>query len=412
MLYFASMLQASFLLSLISKRQLLLYLTLILGTLVQTTPLLAKDSTSLSVPFYSENILLSPAVADSTLFIDHIEEASLVDWYQYQLQEGHYQALLHSLLAQKERLLLNDWLYYELIRATAKELSPQIGIGERLLCWFLLSESGYDTRLTYLEEQVFIYAYSEEGIFDTPMIVDNGRKYINLSSIHERMHNPEVALSLLHFDANARGKSFSFRLQTWPLLEPQIQPCRVAFDWKEQQHILDVQVDLTIAEIMQYYPIFEEYQYLEVPFSNTLSNSLLPQLKEFLQERQGKEALEILAAFTRSAFQYKEDRDYFGKNKPMIADELFHYPYSDCEDRSALFFNLVRQLLDLPMIAIAYPDHLTIAVALDQVIGPAIKYEGRHYYICDPTGPSNSEQIGRIPEGYEDISFEILGKYK
>ena len=83
----------------------------------------------------------------------------------------------------------------------------------------------------------------------------------------------------------------------------------------------------------------------------------------------------------------------------MIADEVFFYPYSDCEDRSALFYALVRELLDLPMIVVAFPDHLTVAVSLEEELpGAVISYQGRRYYICDPTGPVNSSEIGIFPK--------------
>ncbi len=373
----------------------------------------ASDSSWLAIPFYSEIIQMPASMAPTpTPAMQQVSEEGLVDWYHLQGSSSQWQDLLGRLQGLKQRLGLNDWLYYELIRQTAQQLAPDNLLGERLYCWFLLSESGYDTRLTFLEEQIFLYAYTEDGIFDTPMIMDNGRRYVNLSSIHQNMQDPAVSLSLLRYDANARGHGFSFRLEQWPQLRPDLQAQQVAFNWRGKPYKLNLELDRNAAAIMQHYPIFEEYRYLEVPLSPTLARSLLPQLKDMLVDKNARESLEILVAFTRSAFQYREDRDHFGKNKPMIADELFHYPYSDCEDRSALFYNLVRQLLDLPMIAIAYPDHLTIAVALDQAVGPAIRYEGRRYYICDPTGPNNSDQIGQIPEGYEDISFEILGKYK
>ena len=96
----------------------------------------------------------------------------------------------------------------------------------------------------------------------------------------------------------------------------------------------------------------------------------------------------------------------------MIADEVFHYPYSDCEDRSALFFCLVKEIIDLPMIIVAFTDHLTIAVALEEEIGDAIRYEGKNYYICDPTGPVNSTDIGAFPSGYRNAKFKIIGEHK
>ena len=36
---------------------------------------------------------------------------------------------------------------------------------------------------------------------------------------------------------------------------------------------------------------------------------------------------ELLAAFTRSSFAYKEDKEYFGYSKPMVAEEVFLYPF-------------------------------------------------------------------------------------
>ena len=131
-----------------------------------------------------------------------------------------------------------------------------------------------------------------------------------------------------------------------------------------------------------------------------------------MYKRQLLHQLEIITAFTRSAFNYKTDENHFGRSKPMIREEVFYYPYSDCEDRVAVFFGLVKELLNLPMLVIAFPDHLTIGVALDQPIGPAIRHKGKKYYICDPTGPNNSYEIGRIPKGYERKSFEILYHYQ
>jgi len=60
------------------------------------------------------------------------------------------------------------------------------------------------------------------------------------------------------------------------------------------------------------------------------------------------------------------------------------------------------------MIVIAYKDHLTIAVATSQPIGNPIHHGKRKYYICDPTGPSNSGEIGTPPRGYRNKRFEVL----
>jgi len=95
----------------------------------------------------------------------------------------------------------------------------------------------------------------------------------------------------------------------------------------------------------------------------------------------------------------------------MVADELFFYAFSDCEDRSALFFSLVKELLGLPMIVIAYEDHLSIAVSSTGLMGSTIAYNGKRFVFCDPTGPRLSSTIGKIPKGYENQDFKIIGAY-
>lgn len=373
---------------------------------------LAQNSHWLAVPFYAQEVRLQYTAEYLPDTPDHVEENNLYQWYQQIKEQNTASQLLKSLQLKKQQLNLNDWLYYELVRQTSIVLFPENQLQQRLFNWYLLSESGYDTRLTFLDHQVYLYAYIEEGIFDTPMIQENSKHYVNLSGIHDKMENPSTPLNMLSFEATPYGKAFSFDLRVWPKLSATTKKIAIAFNWQQEHYSFTIAIDQTVAQFMKNYPVFEEKQYLETPLSPTLQQSLLPPLREIIAGKSKKEALEILVAFTRSAFAYQEDRISFGKNKPMIADELFHYPYSDCEDRSALFYNLVKSLLDLPMIIIAYPNHLTIGVALEEAIGPAIRYQGKSYYICDPTGPANSEKIGLIPAGYEKTSFEILGHYR
>ena len=95
----------------------------------------------------------------------------------------------------------------------------------------------------------------------------------------------------------------------------------------------------------------------------------------------------------------------------MIPDEVLHYPVSDCEDRSALFYALVEQTLKLPMVLIAYPDHLSVGIYLPQVRGETIYYQGKQYLYCDPTGPDNSLEIGRIPADLKGVPYEIIHSF-
>jgi hypothetical protein len=364
-----------------------------------------------TVAFFSENLQVSYSMDMVLPGRVPLEEKKMVAFF-HQLEKTNYALLLHDLLEKKEQFRLNDWLFYELMRISLEKIySGKSELERELTSWFLLAKAGYDTRLTYLGNRVFVYVHTEDEIFEVPMIEDAGRSFANLTSIHQGVRS-QNALYLLNFTANPGGRAFSFYLAEIPRLRPRLQEKSFSFAYNGWSYQLQVKVDLTVVEIMKNYPLFSESRYLEAPLSPTLANSLLPQLREIIKGRSQQEAVELLTTFTRSSFRYKEDKEHFGYSKPMIADEVFYYPYSDCEDRAALLYCLVKELLDLPMIVIAYPDHLTIAIALDKGTGDAVRYKGTDYWICDPTGPVDSTEIGQAPIGYEEVEFEIIGRYK
>ncbi|MEL6141269.1 MAG: hypothetical protein AAFU67_06605, partial [Bacteroidota bacterium] len=275
----------------------------------------------------------------------------------------------------------------------------------------LLANAGYDVRLTFRGEKAYVNVFTEDALFEVPIIDHNDKAYANLSCLNGECTGRQ-SLYIYRSQPNPNGRPFSFKLTKWPDLaaRPKARPLEFSYHGLVQR--LEVVFDQTMVDIMVDYPFIHEYCYLETPLSPTLSKSLLPRLRSMLSPLSEQEQLELLASFTRSAFTYKEDNEYFGRSKPMVPEEVFSYAYSDCEDRSALFFALVRELLDKPMAVIAYEDHLTVAVASDIIPGDSFSYHGRRYVFCDPTGPRGSSRIGEIPPGYENKSFTIIGEYK
>ncbi len=369
--------------------------------------------TEINLVFYAENLSIKYNTDLLAISCSHIDEKSIVRFYRF-LETKDYQTLLSDLLQKKQQLQLNDWLFYQLMRQSIAEIFYKKSRAEQeLLAWFLLSQAGFDTRLTYLAQRVHVYVYSTDEIFEVPMIEDKNRTYVNLSNSPPNTPGKQEALYLLNFLAQPTGKAFSFYLKTLPKLTTNNSETSLQFIYGNTPIRMDIAYDKTVIAVMEHYPLIAEEEYLNIPMSETLKNSLLPQFRELLKEKTLQQSLELLLAFTRSSFEYKEDKEYFGKSKPMIADELFFYPFSDCEDRTVLFFILVKELLDLPMIIVAFPDHLTVAVALEEELpGAVLQYNGKRYYICDPTGPVNSSEIGVFPKSYENSEFEIIIHYK
>lgn len=371
---------------------------------------LAAEVQTVEVSFYGEKLSLGFNNDLLSLRRPLIEGRSLRAHYRA-LTQTNYHVLLADLKSKKLHLALNDWLYFELIRVTVAHIMENRTASEKeLLCWFLLSQSGFDTRLTFREQNVYVCVYSLDEIFEAPLIEDAGRTYVNLTNIHAPKSDDE-GVFLLDFAPHPNGEPFSFKLRTLPSLTAQVEIRQIEFNWEGTLFKFQVESDRNLTRIMERYPIIAEQEYLEVPLSPVLTRSLLPQLQNILKDKTPIQSIEILVSLTRSAFRYKEDKEYFGKSKPMIPDEVLHYPYSDCEDRSALFYALVKEILHFPMIILAFPDHLTVGVALPNYEGDPIIYQGKNYYVCDPTGPSNSSEIGRIPEEFIGQKYQVIGAY-
>ena len=340
-----------------------------------------------------------------------IEEMALRSLFR-EFERRPYQTLLSDFQAEASALQLNDWLFSQLLRQGLQAIYQKPG-GDALVeysTYFLLAKSGYDVRLTYRDKLLHVNVYTTDILYEIPLIQDGNRQYANISS-GVRVENMGRSMYLLDQAPQANGKVFSFLMNTWPTLLVDSEPRSVFFQYRGQTQELDVRYNPGLARLLKTYPLVDEHWYMEAPLSDALQTSLIPQLRQLLEGKTQRESLEFLVAFTRSAFAYKDDKEIFGENKPMVADELFFYPFSDCEDRSALFYALVKTLLKLPMIVIAYEDHLSIAVSAPELKGDAVTYNGQVYVFCDPTGPQNSSEIGMIPPGYEDQAFEILGSF-
>ena len=383
---------------------------LLLLCFLATSTLLANDSSpkQIMIPFYTETIKMQyfPEIVINQRV--QLKEEAIVQFYR-SLERTSYQTVLHTFKKSQSRYQLNDWLLYDLVLTTIDKIyKGKPTAYKTLTTWFFLSKLNYDTRLTFLGKDAFLYVKTIDNIYETPMIEEGGKSFLGLTELQHKRSKRSRGIYLLNFLAAPNGRSFSFDFTKLPLLKPNITKKQFTFQWRANSYKIDVDINQTIIAIMKKYPIIEETAYLNVPFSKQLTKSLLPPLRKIIAGKPIKLQLEILASFTRSAFNYKEDEDFFGRSKPMVREEVFHYAYSDCEDRSAVFYGLVEELLHLPMLVIAFSDHLTIAVALEKSIGSPIRHKGKNYYICDPTGPSNSSEIGRAPKGYERKSFEIL----
>ena len=128
--------------------------------------------------------------------------------------------------------------------------------------------------------------------------------------------------------------------------------------------------------------------YFASPLSIEAQRVFNEKLNAIKQEYTSVQFIDIILNFVQTAFDYKTDDQQFGYEKYFYPEEVIAYPYSDCEDRSALFAWLVTTYTDAKVVGLQYEGHLATAVCFGDdvnISGDMFSYAGKKYYVCDPT---------------------------
>ena len=368
---------------------------------------------SIELDFYSEKISLEYNTdmlkkGDVRLgYADVSGKLQIQSYFEKQRFSGAYLTLLNELRRVKREYALNDWLFYQITTQAIEKIGQSKTKQHRIFMrWFILNMAGFDARITYIDNRTYINIYTEDELFVMPMIEEGNRMFANLSA-KEYPGQPYESLYIVDYVPNPGGRAFNFGMEKLPKLPIQKISKTIDFQVDSIKYSVEMAYDATVVKLMKGYPYMADEAYFRVPLSETIRTSLLPVLQQIIEGKTQQEALSILASFTRNGFGYQLDEDQFGISHPMIPEELFWYPYSDCEDRCVLFYALTKELLGLDMAVLIFDDHVSMAVA-SEMEGDLIRFEGKRYFVVDPTGPSNSDIIGSFPQGYAGREIEVV----
>ena len=369
---------------------------------------------NISFEFYNDTFNLE---IDSSIIVANdttLSKQSIIAHYD-KVNDGKYNLILDTLLAYKKAHQLNDWMYYQLIRKTAQAISPKKENYERYTFykWFFLGKSGYDARLTIADNRIIFYVYNDEDISDIPFVMFQHKKYmclnrhdyayadLNKVPPHEMISIPEAK------------EAFSYKVTRMPDFKPEnYYEKQIQFSYKHKTYHFNIKLNSEVETIFANYPVVDFESYFNIPLSKETYGSLIPILKKNLGGMKQKKGIDYLMRFTRYAFLYEDDDDNFGKEKRLSPEETLFSKYSDCDDRAALFFYLVKEIYDLPMIAMLYPTHITMAVEFDKPVGQPIVYKGKTYSICEPTPQKENLNIGQISTNLKNVPYKVVYAYE
>ena len=367
-----------------------------------------------SFEFYSGTFNFELDPGSEIDFSDPLSATAVQNFY-HQLNESKYQSILTSLLAYKEKHQLNDWIYYQLIRKTAQQISPKAENYHRytLYKWFLLSKSGYDARLSIGNNLIIFYVRNDENINDIPFFSIEGYKYMCLN-YHDygKIDLEKDKVYPVNVDIPEARNSFSYKVTRMPDFKPEsYNEKEIQFSYRSKPYHFQVKLNPEVENIFKNYPGVDFESYFNIPLSHETYHSLIPILRKNIEVMSQKKGVDYLMRFTRYAFLYQTDENNFGKEKRLSPEQTLFSKYSDCDDRAALFFYLVKEIYNLPMIALLYPTHISMAVQFDKAQGKSIIYKGQKYSVCEPTPQNRDLRIGQIAANLEGLNYEVVYQY-
>ena len=364
--------------------------------------------------FFGDQVQFEFEKASRIEFDGPLTAESILSFYK-QILNTNYQPIVNALTNYKEQHKTDDWLFYQLIRKTAQQISPKAENYKRytLYKWFLLSKSGYDASLAIAGDQILFYVQSDENIYNIPYRMRDGKQYVCLN-YHDYgdIDFAKTKFSEIAIRTPEGKKAFSYKVTQLPGFSPgDYVEKDLSFNYYQVDYHFKIKLNPQVKTIFANYPVVDYESYFNIPLSKETYSSLIPELKKNIKAMNTKNGVDYLMRFTRYAFLFETDSENFGKEKRLSPEQTLLYDHSDCEDRAALFFYLVKEIYDLPMVVLSYPKHITIAVKFDKPVGTPIVYNGNKYSVCEPTPQKVDLDLGQQLPELRHTAYEVVYAY-
>jgi hypothetical protein len=326
--------------------------------------------------------------------------------FHNKIQKTNYNGLVSDLLGIRSKYELNDWLYYDLVSRLSTSIFSKDKNKATYLLWFLLGESGFNSRIAFDQKarNVDCFIPVAQPLYGVLRVGD----YYCISC------NTESGFIFPQYHPYKKGNHFSFSFSYLPnLIDKQnVNRSFVIPGDRSRNDSVEIQIDENLMRIYSKVPKSTLIDKFNIPLSES-SMKLVNVLSEVMKNKNDSIRTSMLMKFIVDNIKLAEDNLVFMEpDRWLNAEELLYYKIGDCEDRSALLFNLLRLVVNRPMIVISYPDeeHVNIAINLDIQSEPSIMWKGKGYFICEVTNA-----VGFIPLGFyaikNDLKFIVEGEY-
>ena len=328
--------------------------------------------------------------------------------YHEAMRESNTSSILNKQLDDAvSQMGLNEWGYFSLLRAISEKLFSNAN-DRVLFSFFMLHSHGFKARVgrgKSSEQLLLLLALdNSKEVYSKTFFRIKGTKFYVVYG------NGKKGESVYSYDENADDSGLKeIGLDFTKTLN--IASC----DKSRTLHFGKVDQDIELPYSTSHLRYYDEIPttvfpiYFKTPVSSEAEQALAQTFNTLGKRYNKVQMVDIMLNFVQTAFAYKIDEQQFGREKYFFPEEVIGYPFSDCEDRSALFAWLVRRFVGYDVIGVLYDDHLATAVCFGndaQLQGKSVDFNGKRYFVCDPT--YSNAAIGTVLPKFVNAKYEIV----
>ena len=321
------------------------------------------------------------------------------------LSAANYEPILEQSLEIKDKLALNDWGYALMLYKIGQDIYGRKANESVLYTWFMMTKAGYQAKVGYDQEGVYLLLPTENQVFNTKYFQINGEKHYALMLDN----TSETPSSIFTYDGSYpnANKKMDLNINASPKVKRSLLEKNLRFSYNGEEFEIPVSINRNVIAFYELYPLTDLDIYFDASISPESKSTLLKALAPVIEGKSETESVNILLRFVQTAFKYQTDQQQFGYEKYLLPEETLFYPYSDCDDRTIMFATLVKVLVGLDVVGVRYPRHLATAVKFTKVPqGDYVMVDGEKYTIADPT--YINANIGMTMPQYKNQKPEIL----
>lgn len=359
------------------------------------------ESGQLKISFFGKSLSI-PSSRSFIIPINNVSEVAISKAWS-KASDIDYSPLLSTLSQYKKDLRLNDWGYLQLVQQAVKTIYAGQNYldGTLFLTAYLLNQSAYSVKLARINNKLGLLAEINETVYSIPQLKNKGQTW---TLLYPRPLPSKVQVYTYEKSLPFANTPISMQLPELPALDGKCQSTVLPHKW--QNETIPVEVDKALIDFYATMPQTDFTVYGNSATSKQVKD-LCRYLKKYIEGKSETEAASLLLDFVQHTFDYQADTGQFGYEKVFFPDEMFHYPRNDCEDRAIFFCHLIRELLDLPVALVNYPNHIAAAVCFNApTVGTCFKQNGKEYTLCDPTYINAG--IGECMEQFIGVKAKLI----